>query len=147
MGLHYWRLRWQVINAVPGPGCTRLPGAPPGCISLYPSRGQLLRLHTPRLVGCTASGSSLVFSGPADRHDIALTFDDGPWPDPPSIDFVRVLRRYHVPATFFEIGEQISQYDPTGSVERRMLADGDMIGDHTWTHPNMTQLSVAAAAL
>ncbi|HZU61465.1 MAG TPA: polysaccharide deacetylase family protein, partial [Solirubrobacteraceae bacterium] len=73
--------------------------------------------------------------------DIALTFDDGPWPDPPSIDFVRLLHRDHVPATFFEIGDQISQYDPTGSVERQMLADGDIIGDHTWTHPNMTQLS------
>jgi peptidoglycan/xylan/chitin deacetylase (PgdA/CDA1 family) len=141
VGLHYWRLRWQVINTVAGPGCTRLPGGPAGCISLYPARGQLLRLHIPRLAGCVPSGSSLVFSGPSDRHDIALTFDDGPWPDPPSIDFVRVLHRYHVPATFFEIGDQISQYDPTGSVERQMLADGDIIGDHTWTHPNMTQLS------
>jgi peptidoglycan/xylan/chitin deacetylase (PgdA/CDA1 family) len=84
-----------------------------------------------------------VFNGPSNRRDIALTFDDGPWPDPPSIDFVRVLARYHVPATFFEIGDQISQYDPNGSVERRMLADGDMIGDHTWTHPNMTALSAS----
>jgi peptidoglycan/xylan/chitin deacetylase (PgdA/CDA1 family) len=25
-----------------------------------------------------------------------------------------------------------------------MLADGDMIGDHTWTHPDMTRLSASA---
>lgn len=143
VGLSYWRLRWQVIDTVPGPGCTRLPGGPPGCASLYPSRGQLLRLHIPKLVGCVPSGPSLVFAGPSDRHDIALTFDDGPWPDPPSIDFVRVLHRYHAVGTFFEIGDQISEYDPSGSVERQMLADGDMIGDHTWTHPNMTQLSAS----
>jgi peptidoglycan-N-acetylglucosamine deacetylase len=143
IGLHYTRLRWQVINGVPGPGCTRLPGAPAGCISLYPRPAKLLRLHTPKLVGCVASGSSLVFGGSSRRHDIALTFDDGPWSEPPSIDFVRLLHRYHVPATFFEIGNQISSYDPTGSVERQMLADGDIIGDHTWTHPDMTTLSAA----
>ncbi len=143
VGLSYRRLRWQVINTVPGRGCTRLPSSPPGCVSLYPARAQLLRLHTPRLVGCVPSGSSLVFSGPSNQHDIALTFDDGPWPDPPSIDFVHVLARYHVPATFFEIGDQISEYDHTGSVERKMLADGDMIGDHTWTHPVMTGLSAS----
>jgi peptidoglycan/xylan/chitin deacetylase (PgdA/CDA1 family) len=141
IGLHYWRVRWQVITAVPGPGCTGQPSAPSRCRSLYPHHGRILRMHIPRLVGCVARGSSLVFSGPSRRHDIALTFDDGPWPDPPSIDFVRALERYHVPATFFEIGEQISQYDPSGSVERRMLAEGDMIGDHTWSHPNMTGLS------
>ncbi|MGH2871977.1 MAG: polysaccharide deacetylase family protein, partial [Solirubrobacteraceae bacterium] len=36
-----------------------------------------------------------------------------------------------------------SEYDPTGAIERRMLADGDMIGDHTWTHPSMPGLSPA----
>ncbi len=42
-----------------------------------------------------------------------------------------------MPGTFFEIGEQISTYGEGGAVERRMLADGDMIGDHTWSHPNV----------
>ena len=64
---------------------------------------------------------------------IALTFDDGPWPDTPQ--FLSVLEREHVPATFFWIGEQVRQYGP--AVERRMLADGDMIGDHTWSHANV----------
>ena len=42
-----------------------------------------------------------------------------------------------MPATFFEIGEQISTYGEGGAIERRMLADGDMIGDHTWSHPDV----------
>ncbi len=65
---------------------------------------------------------------------IALTFDDGPWGTTAG-QFLDVLEREHVAATFFEIGEQIATYDPHGAIERRMLADGDMIGDHTWTHP------------
>jgi peptidoglycan/xylan/chitin deacetylase (PgdA/CDA1 family) len=111
---------------------------------LFPGHAVLAGLHVPKLVGCVPSGPDLVFDGPSNVHDIALTFDDGPWPDPPSIDFVNLLAKEHVPATFFEIGEQISEYDPTGSVERTMLADGDMIGDHTWTHPDMVNLSPAA---
>jgi peptidoglycan/xylan/chitin deacetylase (PgdA/CDA1 family) len=57
------------------------------------------------------------------------------------MDFVRLLARESVPATFFEIGEQIPEYDPDGAAERAMLADGDIIGDHTWTHPDMTTLT------
>ncbi|HEY2653316.1 MAG TPA: polysaccharide deacetylase family protein, partial [Solirubrobacteraceae bacterium] len=48
------------------------------------------------------------------------------------------------PATFFEIGRQIAPYDPGGAVERRMLADGDMIGDHTWSHRDMATLRPGA---
>jgi peptidoglycan/xylan/chitin deacetylase (PgdA/CDA1 family) len=141
VGLGYGHMYWQVRNAVDEPRCTRHNPRKPGCVSLYPNKPRGLRLHTPQLVGCAPSGNSLVFSGPSNRHEVALTFDDGPWGDPPTSQFLDVLERNHVVATFFEIGEQIAPYDPGGVLERRMLADGDMIGDHTWTHPVMTQLS------
>jgi peptidoglycan/xylan/chitin deacetylase (PgdA/CDA1 family) len=145
IGLGYRSLRWQVKSGLVSRACTTegqgAGGSAGQCTLLYPSRPALARLHTPRLVGCVASGQSLVFGGSAQRHEIALTFDDGPWDDPPTLDFVNLLARYHVPATFFEIGDQIATYDRTGSIERRMLADGDMIGDHTWTHPDMVSLS------
>jgi peptidoglycan-N-acetylglucosamine deacetylase len=96
-----------------------------------------------RLIGCTPSGLSEVSGGYGTARAVALTFDDGPWDNPPSIDFVRELARLHAPGTFFEIGRQIPTYDPTGSVERAMLAAGDMIGDHTWSHPDMDALPVA----
>jgi peptidoglycan/xylan/chitin deacetylase (PgdA/CDA1 family) len=143
VGLGYGHLYWQVRNAVDEPGCTRHNPRKPSCAGLYPKKPQSLRLHTPQLVGCVPSGNSLVFSGPSNRHEVALTFDDGPWNDPPTLDFLKVLEHYRVVATFFEIGEQIAPYDPGGALERRMLADGDMIGDHTWTHPDMTQLSAS----
>jgi peptidoglycan/xylan/chitin deacetylase (PgdA/CDA1 family) len=65
---------------------------------------------------------------------VALTFDDGPWYDTPQ--FLDVLERKHVVATFFQIGEQISTYGV--GVENRMLADGDVIGDHTWNHADVS---------
>jgi len=99
------------------------------------------------------SGPAFVNSGPTTGREIALTFDDGPWYDTPQ--FLDILERYHVPATFFEIGEQISTYGEGGALERRMLADGDMIGDHTWSHPDVSgagsfardQIESAAAAI
>jgi peptidoglycan-N-acetylglucosamine deacetylase len=132
IGVSYVPLDWQVTSS--------LRKTKTG----YPSHPKFLKVHVPKLVGCVPSGSDLVFNGPTNVHDIALSFDDGPWGTPPTTDFINLLAKYHAPGTFFEIGDQISEFDPTGAVERRMLADGDMIGNHTWTHPEMTGLSAAA---
>ena len=67
---------------------------------------------------------------------MALTFDDGPGPYTPEI--LDVLERYHVRATFFEIGKML-QYFTASTV--REIHDGDVIGDHTETHPMMADLS------
>lgn len=68
-------------------------------------------------------------------HLVSLTFDDGP--DPvwtPRI--LSVLERYHVPATFFVIGENGVE---NGGLLKRIVADGDEIGNHSYTHPNMAE--------
>jgi peptidoglycan/xylan/chitin deacetylase (PgdA/CDA1 family) len=96
------------------------------------------------------SGRAYATNGARNRRVVALTFDDGPWPDTPQ--FLDVLERAHVPATFFMIGSQVAGHEP---LLRRMLADGDMIGDHTWSHPNVagagafaaSQISMTAAAI
>jgi peptidoglycan-N-acetylglucosamine deacetylase len=69
-------------------------------------------------------------------RDIALTFDDGPGPYTPGV--LTVLERLHVHATFFVIGEMLHYF--SASVLRE-LRDGDVIGDHTETHPEMATLS------
>jgi len=69
-------------------------------------------------------------------RDIALTFDDGPGPYTPQV--LNVLERFHVRATFFEIGEMLRYF--SASTERE-IRDGDVIGDHTETHPMMASLS------
>ena len=136
VGTGYRPIRWQVISTVRPPACVPAVANRVGCYVLYPTRPALAKLHTPQLVGCVPSGPPFVFNGPSNRREIALTFDDGPWPDTPQ--FLDILERKHVVATFFEIGEQISTYGEGGAVERRMLADGDMIGDHTWSHPDVS---------
>jgi peptidoglycan/xylan/chitin deacetylase (PgdA/CDA1 family) len=141
IGTQYVPIRWQVISTLQGSACAPARPGDDRCFALFPATPALFKMHVPQVVGCVPSGQSLVFSGPSSQHELALTFDDGPWNAPPTIDFVNLLARAHVPATFFEIGNQISEFDPTGSIERQMLADGDAIGDHTWTHPDMTKLS------
>src|SRR6185503_11359877 len=64
---------------------------------------------------------------------IALTFDDGPdskW-TPRILD---VLKREHVPGTFFIIGE--NALTNHGLLDR-LLAEGHEVGNHTYTHPNL----------
>jgi peptidoglycan/xylan/chitin deacetylase (PgdA/CDA1 family) len=51
---------------------------------------------------------------------------------------VRVLNRYHVRATFFAIGEE-ERYFSAGTLLE--LQSGDVVGDHTETHPMMATLS------
>ncbi len=142
-GLSYRPLRWQVLNTLRPPACTPPKPNRVGCLTLFPARPALAELHIPQLVGCVNSGPQFVANGSGDRRVIALTFDDGPWYD--TGQFLDLLERDHVQATFFEIGDQVATYGEGGAVERRMLADGDMIGDHTWNHQNVAAGGAFAA--
>jgi len=140
IGLRYRELGWQTETTAAAPAC----GPPLPCISVFPSQVRALTLHVPRLVGCKASGPAFISQGPSRGRMVALTFDDGPWYD--TSQFLGVLEHKHVVATFFEIGEQIATYGQGGAIERRMLHDGDMIGDHTWSHIDVSGDGPAAAS-
>jgi peptidoglycan-N-acetylglucosamine deacetylase len=71
----------------------------------------------------------------AQHREIALTFDDGPGPYTPQI--LSVLQREHVPATFFEVGV-LERYFYASTAN--IVADGDVIGDHTELHAPMSKL-------
>ena len=86
-----------------------------------------------RPIGCVRRGPLLAYRGGPARKVVALSFDDGPSTYTPA--FVSMLAAQHVPATFFMIGEQV-----TGAYRatlRRELRDGDALGDHTFTHPDL----------
>ncbi len=134
VGAAYKPLRWQVLTGVSTGACNTSERNSPACVRYFPGRPTLTRLHTPQPVGCVPTGPSFVTNGTRRHHVIALTFDDGPWPDTPS--FLRLLQREHVHATFFQIGDQVSTYGR--GVDRRILDDGDIIGDHTWNHADVS---------
>ncbi len=82
------------------------------------------------------SGWLVERSGAPDKT-VALTFDDGPDPTwTPKI--LEVLKRRGVKATFFMIGQQVVEYP---AIVRRVYADGQEIGSHSYTHPNMAHVS------
>jgi peptidoglycan/xylan/chitin deacetylase (PgdA/CDA1 family) len=77
-----------------------------------------------------------VTSGGAHGNEVALTFDDGPGPYTQRL--VATLDKLGVHATFFAIGSQ-EQYFSAGTIAE--IKSGDVVGDHTETHPMMATLS------
>ncbi|MFG6192347.1 polysaccharide deacetylase family protein [Nonomuraea sp. JJY05] len=69
---------------------------------------------------------------------VALTFDDGPGPYTDTL--LAYLAAYHAHATFFVVGGNVVTYP---GVLRRTVAAGHEIGNHTWSHPDLTRLSPA----
>ena len=71
---------------------------------------------------------------------IALTIDDGPNPGNTGLtpQFLEVLRKYSVTATFFCIGKNV---DALPDVVKQTAAAGHLIGNHSYTHPDLTTLS------
>lgn len=67
---------------------------------------------------------------------VALTFDDGPHPEV-TTEILNILDRYNAKATFFMVGERVQYYPKT---VRDVFARGHEIGNHTWSHSNLTEL-------
>ncbi|MGA2339890.1 MAG: glycosyltransferase [Terracidiphilus sp.] len=69
-------------------------------------------------------------------NEIALSFDDGPDPKwtPKILD---ILRQKHATGTFMLIGAEAS--DNIGLMQR-IVREGNEIGNHTWTHPDISEI-------
>ncbi|MEH2287491.1 polysaccharide deacetylase family protein [Nostoc sp.] len=61
---------------------------------------------------------------------IALTFDDGPWPES-TAQVLDILKKNQIKATFFLIGQNVKNYP---GLVKREIAEGQVIGNHTWHH-------------
>lgn len=79
------------------------------------------------------------YRGSSSLPYLALTFDDGPHPaHTPRL--LNILRSHNVKATFYVTGQNAARYP---HLIKRMINEGHEIGNHTYTHPNLTKLSDA----
>lgn len=70
---------------------------------------------------------------------VVISFDDGPDPQwTPKI--LQILREKKVPAVFFAIGEEVNR---SPGLLRQEYAEGHEIGNHTYFHPKMDEISHA----
>jgi len=89
---------------------------------------------TSQLFGRTLTAPRRSENGP---DEIALTFDDGPNPRwTPQL--LELLAKHNVRATFFLIGQYAAAQR---SLVRQTHKAGHLIGNHTWTHPNLARMS------
>ncbi len=73
----------------------------------------------------------------ASDTEVAISFDDGPDPQwtPKILD---VLKKEHASAVFFLIGIQADKY---AGLTNRIYSEGHEIGNHTFTHPDISNIS------
>ncbi len=72
-------------------------------------------------------------------NKVAITFDDGPDPEwtPKILD---ILKQKNAKATFFLIGIQTDKFS---GLAKRIFREGNTIGNHTFTHPDVSNISTA----
>ncbi len=155
-GVALWRLGgedpgyWEALDASRHKRLPRLETIEPAQGTDVEGNGEILRIAT----APTGGKRSLQFTrgnvtdesyqalptpyvvqrtGGEDPKAIALTFDDGPDPDfTPKI--LAILEAKNAVATFFVIGENGLEHP---EILRRLVRDGNELGNHSYTHPNL----------
>lgn len=83
------------------------------------------------------------FESQTTKKLVALTFDDGPY-SPYTEQMLDVLQEYHVPATFFIVGQN-AEKNP--ELVARIAREGHQLGNHTYHHVDLLKgdrITVAA---
>jgi peptidoglycan/xylan/chitin deacetylase (PgdA/CDA1 family) len=73
---------------------------------------------------------------------IALTFDDGPWPNQ-TARVLDILKANGVRATFFVVGTWVRSFP---GLVKRQVAEGHVVGNHTSAHAPLRRLPAPAVA-
>ncbi|WP_337099364.1 delta-lactam-biosynthetic de-N-acetylase [Paenibacillus sp. YIM B09110] len=78
-----------------------------------------------------------LFLGDTTKKELYLTFDNG-YENGYTPRILDILRDKKTPATFFVTGHYIKDQP---ELLKRMASEGHIIGNHSWSHPDMTTLS------
>jgi endo-1,4-beta-xylanase len=129
------------------------PARPTAATDPPPDAGTAARTRSVRRPAALAAATAAVLAVPAGLLTVtaapsmaaacagyvALTFDDGPTPGN-TTTLINTLKAAGVRATFFNVGQNAQSNPDLVRAERDA---GMWIGNHSWTHPHMTQLSQA----
>lgn len=78
-----------------------------------------------------------IFLGNTEKKELYLTFDNG-YENGNTGQILDVLKEMKVPAIFFVTGHFVKEQP---DLVKRMANEGHLIGNHSWSHPDMTQIS------
>ncbi|MED4955013.1 delta-lactam-biosynthetic de-N-acetylase [Paenibacillus macerans] len=78
-----------------------------------------------------------IFLGDTSRKELFLTFDNG-YENGYTAPILDTLKAKKVPAVFFVTGHYVKDQP---ELLKRMVAEGHLIGNHSWSHPDMTTIS------
>ncbi|RCX16660.1 peptidoglycan-N-acetylmuramic acid deacetylase [Fontibacillus phaseoli] len=78
-----------------------------------------------------------IFLGDTSRKDLFLTFDNG-YENGYTSPILDTLKAKKVPAVFFITGHYVKDQP---DLVKRMAAEGHLVGNHSWSHPDMTTIT------
>jgi peptidoglycan/xylan/chitin deacetylase (PgdA/CDA1 family)/glycosyltransferase involved in cell wall biosynthesis len=104
-----------------------------------PNRPSLVRQAVRRGLAGILPRSLFLTGGPEASRQICLTFDDGPHPEQ-TPRLLEILRDLNIKATFFIVGREALRHP---QIVQRIADEGHTLGNHTWSHPDLRQLSPA----
>ena len=81
------------------------------------------------------------YLGDTEKKVIYLTFDCG-YENGCTEQILDALKKHNAPAAFFVVGHMI---ETAPDIIRRMAAEGHIVGNHTYHHPDMSAISDQAA--
>ena len=81
------------------------------------------------------------YIGNTEKKEIALTFDAG-YENGCTAQILDVLKKHNVPGAFFLVGNYLEQ---NPELVKRMADEGHIVGNHTYHHSDMSQISDLAS--
>lgn len=78
---------------------------------------------------------------PGEQKVIALTFDDGPWPNSTQ-QILDILKENKIKATFFWVGAALKNHK---NIAKTVVNEGHVVANHSWSHRYGKHSSEAAA--
>ena len=119
----------------------------PAIASAEPCPGHADALGTERVLAVSATTTARVgrkhfpATLPLAPKEVVLTFDEGPWPGP-TAKVLDALKHECVRATFFLLGRNAAA---APALAKRELAEGHTIAHHSFSHPLLGHMGIAAA--